>query len=1019
MEMNENQKKAAYFTLKADCLVAAGAGAGKTNVLSARAQYLCEHCRDEEGKRIKPTNLLVLTFTEKAASEMKERIKGAIAASSDHEVAAMAAEVENASICTFDSFAYSIVREYAGELGLSCSPQIGDEAYFAYIHKKLFDDIVERRSRDALDGLDEPFKQFASLYSRSGFDKLEACVDAIEKLASLSGDKASFYRGYRDAYWSERKIEQIKQEACAKIKFYIDQAYRLCSQYEDADLASFDLEVLREFYNLSLDELPGKKLALKTKPRGKGTPDDAVCREWVRDLLKKATNLAECLTPEKLEMALPCLKQSEIPLQIANEINERLSKFKFENGIFNFDDIAELATKACHNPKIIAALKKKYRYIMVDEFQDTTNLQMNLLSELRDHNFFAVGDVKQSIYGFRNANPDLFVGMMNACDDKECHLVRLSQNYRSRNAVLENVNRLFESCMTPNFGGVDYQAGEGLLYGLKGYGEDGKNEHGFAKIVFSPEKGETDLESAGRAIAKDIAYLMSRKDKPKVYVKGKEKGRDINYGDFAILAPKNQWLLDLVRIFNEAGIPYIPNVDEVGVDIAAFNDFRSLVKLVNCLLQGDEESFDFKVALASVERSFLFPRFQDDEILKNLNDDYTGLASYKKMKAVLEEAEDLSIKGILEKIRQEFSLLPNLAYLPKQRANLQAFLKLEDFAATFDYIGEGFAAFADFVAKIDPSSLKLKVENGLDGNGAVKGLTIHRSKGLEYPYVYLLGNEKDLGKSQGSQSFVANLEYGLVLPYPGTGEKSILDMMGRESERESLRSERLRLFYVAITRARERCTFLLRDGKKKEGDEQKADPAKPPYLCKNQADLLRQAPDLKYIHIDYSGMGALPALDHKSVEVKIKEIPEFDLKEKAKSAYSDHSVHSDEQAIAYGERIHRLLELTDFKRRLIPDACNETERRKIAALLDNPLFEGIEREYHEYRFQGEDGEGCIDLFFIKNGRLCVIDFKSSDLDNPQYIDQVKGYCDYLSKAFGLPCEGYLLSYARNELRKVA
>lgn len=1016
MPMNEDQLRAAHFTLKADCLVAAGAGAGKTGVLSTRAQYLCEHCRDEEGGRIKPTNLLVLTFTEKAASEMKSRIKEEIAASVDKEVASMAYEVDNASICTFDSFAYSIVREYASELSLSCSPQIGDEAYFDYLRQTLFDEIVERRSGLALTGKDEGFFRFASLYCRQGFSPLSDYVGALDRLASLYGDKEAFFKGYRERYFGQGSLKAIEGEFEYYCREYLRQAHSVCSNYEDADLARLDCEAIDGYLSEPIEKLIGAKLSLPRRSSSQGTESDHASRDWVKDkLLPKAAKFASFLAKEKLEQILPCLKEGEIPLQIASEINERLSKFKFENGIFNFDDIASLATKACHNPDIVAALKRKYRYIMVDEFQDTTNLQMNLLSELRDHNFFAVGDVKQSIYGFRNANPELFLSMLGKCDGNDCHLIRLSDNYRSRQAVLDNVNRLFLSCMSLSFGGVDYQSGEALRYGLESYGKDDDDAHGFAKITFIPKPGETELETAGKAIARDIAYAVAHKRQ--VYDKETKCFRDARYGDFAILAPKNQMLQDLVRVFNECGIPYVPSVDELAVDVMAFNDFRSLIKLADCLMKGDSSSYEFRLSLIGIERSFLFPDFSDDLILSNVKEDPACFESYRRMKEIADRAEGLSNKAVLESIKERFQILRFLYAMPKQRAVMQTFLKLEEFASTFDYLGKGFGEFAEFVARLDPSSLKLKVDSGVDAEGAVKGFTIHRSKGLEYPYVYLLGNEKDIERAPKSESFVCTLDHGLVLPFPGTGEKCGLDALGREKERQERRSEKLRLFYVGITRARERCTFLLRG--ESDPSEQKDEPTKPPFLCKTHADLLRQAPDIAYIHLHYEGETALPKLSKKEVEVEFKTMHDFALDAKPRPSYSDQDVHSNEQAIAYGERIHRLLELTDFKRRLIPDACDEAEKKRISAILANPLFDGIEREYHEYRFQGEHGEGCIDLFFIKSGRIYVVDFKSSDLENPLYAAQVKGYCDYLSAAFKLPCEGYLLSFHGNQLRKVA
>ena len=178
MGLSVNQLKAVEFE-KGDCLVAAGAGSGKTEVLSSRALALCK-----KGLAT-PKNLLVLTFTEKAAAEMKERIRQKI--EEDGQVAKYASEVENAAICTFDSFAYSLVREFQDALGLKLAPQIADAAIFAKKQEELFLDIINRMAQQALADHGDPFNHFAELYCRSSYDSLYKGVLEVLGVAALSG----------------------------------------------------------------------------------------------------------------------------------------------------------------------------------------------------------------------------------------------------------------------------------------------------------------------------------------------------------------------------------------------------------------------------------------------------------------------------------------------------------------------------------------------------------------------------------------------------------------------------------------------------------------------------------------------------------------------------------------------------------------------------------------------------------------------------------------------------------------
>ena len=1017
MGLSVNQLKAVEFE-KGDCLVAAGAGSGKTEVLSSRALALCK-----KGLAT-PKNLLVLTFTEKAAAEMKERIRQKI--EEDGQVAKYASEVENAAICTFDSFAYSLVREFQDALGLKLAPQIADAAIFAKKQEELFLDIINRMAQQALADHGDPFNHFAELYCRSSYDSLYKGVLEVLGVAALSGDKEAYFRDYERDFVSLEKIESYRPLYFEWVRAKLRQAKEAIINYSNSDLTDFDARWIDEALAKSDEELSltGIKVASLNCQEGRAiekTEADKKLREVIKKRYVDPANKAIGSASADPQLTLSSLKEGQLVVRIAEEINSRLDEFKKEQGLFEFDDIAALARQAAKIPDINARLKERYKFIMVDEFQDTSNLQMALLDTLIDHNFFAVGDIKQSIYRFRKANPSLFASLLKECESGDKTLIRLDDNFRSREEVIDNLNLAFSQMMTVNFGGVCYRDGESLNFGQHGYDSTSHNgDYGFAAIKFV-KGNRRRYEAEAEAITSDIENTIAKK--VQVFDKEKKGYRDCRYGDFCVLVVTHKPFPALLRIFNAKGLPFAPSYDETGLDLEGFGVLSAVLTLASCLLEGDEASPDFLKSLVAVERSFLNPGFSDEAILESFRrKDYPSFYAYRTIMGVKEKLALLGIEDSLSALAESFAYFPKLIHVEKPENNVDTYLYLTSLARSYDDMGLGIREFAAFLNGSDASEIKIKGQSAPSPD-AVQAMTIHHSKGLEFPFVYLVEMERSFDKAPRSgRSVVASSDFGVFLPIPDLGENCPLSVLYDEKEKLEQRSESLRLFYVAITRAREKCTFLLEEKRAKlnEDGEIEEPPSLPYSACSCYAELLANLKGIAYSKPAKATKSAsfLPA--PTPIKVDKRELSIAPARPIAETVYSKKEVSSDDKALEYGRYLHRLLEFTSFVKKSIPSGVGRVEAKMIERIMHLTEFAKADRaqEYHEYRFLKGEKEGSIDLFLVYDDHIDLFDYKTSSIDDPLYDEQVKGYAAYLTKTFGKEVRGYLLSLYKAEVRQV-
>lgn len=1021
MKPTSKQQKAIDFVY-GDCLVSAGAGSGKTETLSERALRLVE------GRRCTPKQLLVLTFTEKAAAEMKERIRGKIASSSHPEVRAMADEVEQASICTFDSFANSLLMDHYEEVGLPLPPAIQDEFLFKATERRIFDELVEEWSKKAIDGEADGFRRFCSIYCRSSFDTLYRYVDALISLGELSGDKDAFLAGYGGKYLSEgfvaSKVKDYREYGKSLLRDCLSLA-PLYANMNGSSTSDRDVEDIQKaldaYESLKPGESVGFSAGLRRATPKELSPEDKAIRAVVSVEYKQACALLSGSDDDLIKEQLEALELMRPVLSIALQLNERLDFYKRGNSAFTFSDIAYFARKVASLPKIKKQLRDKYRFIMVDEFQDTSNLQMELLKEIAHGNLFCVGDIKQSIYRFRNANPDLFLSMMEDCEQGKGTLISLDDNFRSRPQIINGLNAMFSSFMSKDFGGVDYSSGQALNPGAAYYDASSSPIHGFAFMDYDPTIGNQ-FEEMARRIGEDIKSIVASKTQVACFKDGKPSTRDADYSDFAILVSRKTSLPAIMKVFSKMHIPFSPTIDSSTSLTESFIAACSLVELLDCLARGDESSFAFKSSALGLQRSYLCPDFDDEEIheLARRND-LKSLPIVAKIESIMPALRGLPVQDALQKAFDGLGFYDNLAYVDKRRENLQALSFLLSLASSFDSSLQGFSEFAAFLRDSDKSEAKVKVSSPSEKLfPCVKGMSVHASKGLEFTYVYLADLERSYAKGGGGAKIVSSEEYGL-LPSKPFGSATFLQTLTEDKEKEKAISEKIRLLYVAITRAKERLTFVR--AKPKEG--------KGPYtglarFAKSDADIVDlMAAKFRFLPPFPSSKGTASGALAKRIDPNgfFRIMPPLNMKvSEPRASYSRGQAEKSFATLLSGTDLHKALELTSFTRKAPAEGIADPMRQKIESVLRLPIFEHSSeaREYHEYRFKDLDGNsGVVDMFLDYPDRIDLFDFKSYSLDDEAYIAQVLGYKKSIERIFGKKVEAYLLSVERGVVKKVS
>jgi len=877
-------------------------GSGKTAVLVER---IIHKILDEN---IDIDKLLVVTFTNAAASEMRERVLDAIYKKLDDEpdnqnLQRQITLLNKASICTIDSFCLEIVRNYFYELeNVSPNFRIADTTEIEILKQEILEEIFEEKYEEQ----NEDFSKLINIYTSYRDDsplknlilKIYNYIQSTPFPRKWLNDKIEMFnlkdiqQDFSKTPWGEILLGDLEEELidCLSI---LEKAEK--DLLHDPELENFaqtirsDIEMLQNLQhnimnwdkafeislNLTFNTWPRKRIDSSIKENAKKARDNVK-----KKIGNKIEKILICDSKEAnqdiLDMYQNLLKLKEIIF----EFEDKYSKAKREKNIVDFNDIEHFALNILlkqnedgqiEKIQVAKMYQEKFEEIAIDEYQDSNEVQEYILSSVaRENNRFMVGDVKQSIYKFRQAMPELFLEKYDTYKNMENQnsednlKIQLFKNFRSRKNVLEITNIIFENIMSSVLGDIDYNEEEYLNLGanyedekqdlrteiniidLKEYEEGNLEEDKKEESWIEEDKENSDedneieekiedIELEAKFVAKRIKELIDSNFQ--VWDRKKESYRNIRYKDIVILlrstktvAPiYEQELLNLqMPVFSDSSQEYLDTIE--------IQTIMSLLKIIDNPMQD--------IPLVAVLRSPMF-NFTDNELIQiRLSDKQDNFyLCMKKAKVDVDgnlrekienflqvlskwrkEQEYLALDEFIWKIYQDTGYYNYVSLMPNGELRIENMKMLFERAKQYETASfKGLYNFINFIEKLksnsgDMSAAKLIGEN----DDVIRIMSIHKSKGLEFPVVFLSSTGKQFNLMDLNQNLVLHQKLGIGVKYIDYEKQVQYDTLSKTAIKckllnETL-SEEMRILYVALTRAKEKLiiTGLVKDNEKEQ-----------------------------------------------------------------------------------------------------------------------------------------------------------------------------------------------------------
>ena len=804
-----NEQITAITEYGKNIIVSAGAGSGKTQVLTERVSYFIKY----HGIRL--NEFLILTFTNLAAGEMKERIRKKLT----KEGLPDALMVDTSYICTFDSFALALVKQYHYLLNLTPNVSIVDSNIISVRKRTIISDLFEELYYKK----NEKFLKVIDLFCFKDDEDIQDLVFKLYAKAESSISETFYLNNFIDNYYNEALIKEVINIYLNKLLNIKEELKKLLVNLPDCYLNtkskdtyySFVNERFNSFINSeSYDELISSfPLELGCKKPSKAPEVDKEVIDEFKKYYDSVVKYISQLPNNTLEFYDYFNKNKEIGkilIDIVKELDKRIKEYKKEYDLFEFSDIAKLALNLLKTKEEVRnSLKSSLKMIMIDEYQDTSEIQETFINLIENNNVYMVGDVKQSIYRFRNARCDIFI---NKYEEFKYHgkgiAIDLNKNFRSRKEVLDDINYIFKHLMTKEYGGASYIEDHLIEYGNKDYIKKGKLDiSSHSDFIIHNDKKNASITEA-HLVARDIIDKIN--NHYQVYDK---KGylRNCKFSDFCILMDRGTAFDDYYKVFTTYQIPLFIDNDENIKDTPLVKVLTNILKVVKALKNKEYYTKEFKKAFISVVRSFMY-NLSDDEIYNICKDkSYNETSFIKEVKESLFNSSYLPLSKQIESLIFDLDIYNRLIQsgnIIKNEKYLDLFIGLFNDMTKLNYTLDDFLLYLE---NIDTYNLKLNLSSTGSTVDSVKLMNIHKSKGLEFSIVYFTGLSKHVNVNELKNDFGISNKYGLILKNESKNKLNIIKDLNKEIELKEAISEYIRLFYVALTRTKEKMIFLLED----------------------------------------------------------------------------------------------------------------------------------------------------------------------------------------------------------------
>ena len=1067
MGMNKNQELAAFSDFSKNVLVSAGAGSGKTFVLTTRIVDLFKKSLNSQNG-VKPSELLVLTYTNAAAAELKERIKKEVL--KVPSIAHLIPQIEQAYFATFDSFNISLCKKYFYALNISPKLSVADNAAFEIKKEEILNEILNEYYINKDEVLFDYLTKFTNKDDNSLLTALKSIIEFVDKQENT----LKYLDEYVRNYFSENMVAEIestyKNRIIEAYNEFIENLKKL-SLLDAPDKKKNEINnILNESKNISYSDISRILDMPLPDNRGKLSDEFKELNAKVKESYINLDNLCKCKYDDVRKNYLSLKDIEELLINILKEYYLKLEEFCKLHGVYSFNQIQKKAIElVSENEDIREEIKHTFKQIMIDEYQDTSYLQEKFVSYIENNNLFMVGDIKQSIYRFNNAFPENFKHKYETYEhitldsyktgnynhDAKGFVINMNQNYRSRSTVLDDINNMFNDLMTLEYGDADYVSKHNMEFGNHTYDKVDVLDQDYQMDLISYEHDTkvlpyTQHESEAMIIANDILDKVGKKfiilDKDIKTKEGEEEKafRPISYNDFCIIADTKTPFDTYKKTLEKFGIPAVicreQDIKESYVTLVCIN----LLKLIAYTKVKLDHKYDsnevneiksqYKHALTSVLRSFLF-EYSDEriyEIIVNKSDD--------KVFETLAYLADLIGKydsgSIYKEALNKFKVYEKINKMGNTDASLHEIEFLYNKIISLSDLGYSLLDISASIKKMFEIKNAFSYTVDFTKQNGVKIMTAHKSKGLEFSVCYFPNLTNTINTDELSDDVNATLEYGIHLPvYDGGKTTAVNKELSNKIIKNKILSERIRLFYVAVTRAREKIIFIKKS-RKEEGpksfDKHNCFADYIDYLedknpnifenkiyvqtdeildfaqnINNNSKTLNNNPETIYPTYDY--------MTEKASESRIS---------KTMTKVMNQNVSD---AIHKGLIYHEASEMLDMKNPLndietLP--VSNDVKNIVKKVLNIDIMKNISNakalKEHEFSciIDKESYHGIIDLLLVYDDHIDIIDYKLKNFDDEAYDRQLSIYKKYVETKTDKPINCYLLSIIDAKVRKV-
>ena len=991
-------------------MISAGAGSGKTKVLTQR---VFNHLANN----IDVDRLLVLTFTNAAAAEMKQRVIKLLVEDNSLDQSIknnQLNKIDSAYIMTFDAYSLFLVKKYHQLLNVDKDIDIADSNIINGITDKYLDEIFEEQyvSNDV-------FKDIISKYCVKDDDAVKEFVKDLNKKLDLIYDRNSFITKYNNTFFSNTHLNNELDSYASLLLQKLKQVDVLLNEISELDDINRYFTCWEGINNLNSYEEVRSYVAnisaVRKKNKEEYDEDALMLKDKIKDIIKEINELTKYDKSTLFNDVLINKDYVNCLLELAEELNRRINVYKKENNLYDFIDIAKLAIEVVDkNDDIRESIKNNFYEILIDEYQDTSDIQELLISKISNNNVYVVGDIKQSIYRFRYANPDIFrtkyESYSNNIGGKK---IDLTNNFRSRYEVLRDINLFFNRTMSSSVGGADYTNGHQLVAGNLSYLKDEKYKCEI--LSYEKQKGIDSAYIEAQLIADDIKSRVNT---------FKLKDHLCDYRDITILMDRSSKFDVFKEVLTANNIPTFIETEEKMSESDLLTVIRSIFKLL--------VNYD-KHAYISLERSFLCET-SDEDIFNNItNNQIFSSPTYIKINDIKTNIDTKTISNILDEIMDSFDVYSKLVKIKDVHASNVKIDYLYQLANNLNNLGYTYKDFNDYLVDVFDREDDIKFRIGSEVENAVRITNYHKSKGLEYNVVYYPCLSYDFNQQDKKGDFLFDKNHGIIMPAfinnRGLRDTFIKELYKYNYDLEDI-GEKIRLFYVALTRAKEKMIIVnCFDDKIEPTDTNLDDITKASiknyssmltYIMNDLSDFIinKDIPEIKENIIQKDLFTTLT----KSNKLILKPNIEVISTEVTTSHFSKQAGLITKDILdkmELGTKIHYYLEMLDFKN---PDYTSVDNKyiNKIKTFIDSPLLENIKEAkiFKEYEFMDDGKHGFIDLLLEYEDKIIIIDYKTKTIDDVHYDEQLNGYRTYIESLSSKPVYCFLYSIIDETYKEV-